>query len=311
MIKNIFKNKIILSIILIIFLLGSVFLIQKFLIPYIHYMLLPREKIDLSGIDKATICFYEGIYLEETDEYVRNKLFEIDYKIPNTLAEGLQKNKFINYNNDNTVSVLDDFKQPNHEVILNSHNKFYFHYVYEWANSLSKDSNRNSYVTWYNDDKSFKTSVPTYFITSLVVDIDDFLETNYEENCLKNITKIRIIKKEYGSEKRLKDVKFNLLDLNKNVIKENLITDENGEIIIDELFPGKYYIQETETLEGYNLYKDLIPVDIKFNEEIEIIVNNTTKSKSEITNEVNTIQVLQKETETKNTITKKLPVTGC
>ena len=182
MIKNIFKNKIILSIILIIFLLGSVFLIQKFLIPYIHYMLLPREKIDLSGIDKATICFYESIYLEETDEYVRNKLFEIDYKIPNTLAEGLQKNKFINYNNDNTVSVLDDFKQPNHEVILNSHNKFYFHYVYEWANSLSKDSNRNSYVTWYNDDKSFKTSVPTYFITSLVVDIDDFLETNYEEN---------------------------------------------------------------------------------------------------------------------------------
>ena len=182
MIKNILKNKIILSIILIIFLFGSVFLIQKFLIPYIHYMLLPREKIDLSGIDKATICFYESIYLEETDEYVRNKLFEIDYKIPNTLAEGLQKNKFINYNNDNTVSVLDDFKQPNHEVILNSHNKFYFHYVYEWANSLSKDSNRNSYVTWYNDDKSFKTSVPTYFITSLVVDIDDFLETNYEEN---------------------------------------------------------------------------------------------------------------------------------
>ena len=182
MIKKIFKNKIILSIILIIFLLGSVFLVQKFLIPYIHYMLLPREKIDLSGIDKATISFYESIYLEETDEYARNKLFEIDYKIPNTLAEGLQKNKFINYNTDNTVSVLDDFKQPNHEVILNSHNKFYFHYVYEWANSLSNDSNRNSYVTWYNDDKSFKTSVPTYFITSLVVDIDDFLETNYEEN---------------------------------------------------------------------------------------------------------------------------------
>ena len=182
MIKNIFKNKIILSIILIIFLLGSVFLIQKFLIPYIHYMLLPREKIDLSGIDEATICFYESIYLEETDEYVRNKLFEIDYKIPNTLAEGLQKNKFINYNTDNTVSVLDDFKQPNHEVILNSHNKFYFHYVYEWANSLSNDSNRNSYVTWYNDDKSFKTSVPTYFIVNLVEFVRQFLETNYNEN---------------------------------------------------------------------------------------------------------------------------------
>lgn len=156
-----------------------------------------------------------------------------------------------------------------------------------------------------------KTNIPETQNYAIAGYMNEPSETNYEENCLKNITKIRIIKKEYGSEKRLKDVKFNLLDLNKNVIKENLITDENGEIIIDELFPGKYYIQETETLEGYNLYKDLIPVDIKFNEEIEIIVNNTTKSKSEITNEVNTIQVLQKETETKNTITKKLPVTGC
>ncbi len=180
MIKNIFKNKIVLSIILIIFLLGSVFLIKKFLIPYIHYMLLPREKIDLSGIDKATICFYEGIYLEETDEYVRNKLFEIDYKIPNTLAEGLQKNKFINYNNDNTVSVLDELN-PNHEIILDDHNRFYFDYRYEEAGGLSSD-NRNYYVNWYNDERNFKTTVPTYFIVNLVEFVRRFLETNYNEN---------------------------------------------------------------------------------------------------------------------------------
>ncbi len=134
--------------------------------------------------------------------------------------------------------------------------------------------------------------------------------TSYKENCSKNITKLTIIKKEYGTEKRLANVKFNLLDSNKNIIKENLSTDENGEISIKEIMPGRYYIQEIQTLEGYNLYKDLIPVDIKFNEEIEIVVNNALKTSSEITSEINTIEVVQKETETKNTITKKLPVTG-
>lgn len=142
-----------------------------------------------------------------------------------------------------------------------------------------------------------------------------------EENTLKNITKIEVVKKEYGSEKRLSGVKFNLLDSNKNVIKEGLETNENGEIIIDMLTPGKYYLQEVETLEEYNLYNDLIEIDIKFNEEVEVIVNNTLKSVSEITNNVDIIEVTQNSTETsynvdkettylKNNSVKKLPVTG-
>ncbi len=142
-----------------------------------------------------------------------------------------------------------------------------------------------------------------------------------EENTLKNITKIEVIKKEYGTEKRLAGVKFNLLDSNKNILKENLITNENGEIVIDMLKPGKYYLQEIETLEEYNLYKDLIEIDIKFNEEVEVIVNNTLKSVSEISNNVDIIEVTQNSTETlynvdkettylKNNEVKKLPVTG-
>ena len=142
-----------------------------------------------------------------------------------------------------------------------------------------------------------------------------------EENILKNVTKIRVIKKEYGTEKRLSGVKFNLLDSNKYVIKEGLETNENGEIIIDMLNPGKYYLQEVETLEEYNLYKDLIEVEIKFNEEVEVIVNNTLKSVSEISNNVDIIEVTQNSTETsynvdkettylKNNEVKKLPITG-
>jgi len=87
------------------------------------------------------------------------------------------------------------------------------------------------------------------------------------------------------------------------------------------LKPGKYYLQEIETLEEYNLYKDLIEIDIKFNEEVEVIVNNTLKSVSEISNNVDIIEVTQNSTETlynvdkettylKNNEVKKLPVTG-
>ncbi len=142
-----------------------------------------------------------------------------------------------------------------------------------------------------------------------------------EENTLKNITKIQVVKKEYGTEKRLSGVKFNLLDSNKSIVKEGMVTNENGEIIIDMLIPGKYYLQEIETLQEYNLYKDLIEIDIKFNEEVEVIVNNTLKSVSEISNNVDIIEVTQNSTETlynvdkettylKNNEVKKLPVTG-
>ncbi len=151
-----------------------------------------------------------------------------------------------------------------------------------------------------------KTSIPNTQNYGIAGYMNEESKTGYEDSCLKNITKIKITKKEYGSEKKLKNVKFNLLDSDKNVIKENLITDENGEIIIDGIHPGRYYIKEVETLEGYNLYQDLIAVDISFNEEVEIIVNNTVKTTSEITNEKETVQVVQKE----KVSNKKLPVTG-
>ncbi len=119
----------------------------------------------------------------------------------------------------------------------------------------------------------------------------------FSENYLKNLTKLTIIKKEYGTEKRLKNVKFNLLDNNKNILVENLITDENGKILLENMLPGKYYISEIETLEGYNLYTDLIEVNLDFNEEFEVIVNNSLKDKTEINKKFENIEVSSKSTE--------------
>ena len=43
------------------------------------------------------------------------------------------------------------------------------------------------------------------------------------------------------------------------------------------MLPGKYFIQEVETLEGYNMYTDLIEVNLELNQEFTVTVNNTKK----------------------------------
>ena len=75
----------------------------------------------------------------------------------------------------------------------------------------------------------------------------------------------------------LKGVQFQLLNENQEIIETELTTDENGKIVIDNLLPGKYYIKETKTVEGYSLYNKLIEVDVTYNEIVNITINNSEK----------------------------------
>lgn len=123
----------------------------------------------------------------------------------------------------------------------------------------------------------------------------------------KNETKIIIVKKDDKEEKNLKGVQFELLDNNKNVIYTELTTNQDGQIVIDNLLPGVYYIRETRTIEGYELYDKLIKVELDLNEEATINVIN-------LENEPN-IEVDKKQTENtvKDNVSKtqvKLPKTG-
>ena len=117
----------------------------------------------------------------------------------------------------------------------------------------------------------------------------------------KNQTKLIIIKKDKETGENLQGVEFQVLDENKNVIYTNLKTDENGKIIVENLIPGKYYIKETRTISGYEIYEDLIEVDISLNEEMTVTVNNHEEEIPEI----------EKTTENKEVTSKRiLPVTG-
>ena len=84
---------------------------------------------------------------------------------------------------------------------------------------------------------------------------------------------IKLIKTDGHKKIPLEGVEFDLLDSEKNVTG-SYKTDENGEIFIDNLEIGTYYIQETKTLKGYKLTDELIQVELT-PEELDKIVEVT------------------------------------
>lgn len=130
---------------------------------------------------------------------------------------------------------------------------------------------------------------------------------------IKNDTRIKIIKQDLDTKERLKGAEFRLLDSNKNVIKSDIITNENGEAIINNIMPGKYYLKETKVLDGYNVYSELIEIDLGFNEEGTITVNNSKVKNTEVKTSKKKLSVSNEKKQ--STITKKenkikLPKTG-
>ena len=143
--------------------------------------------------------------------------------------------------------------------------------------------------------KAFDPVKQNYAITGLAYENKD---TSISEDYEKNRTKIVVHKQEYGTKVPLQNVEFKLLDENKNIVKENLFTDKNGEIILENLLPGKYLLKEVKTLEGYNLYSDYIELNLDLNEEIQVIVNNTKKTIEEINKNYEIIEIVSDKEET-------------
>ena len=122
---------------------------------------------------------------------------------------------------------------------------------------------------------------------------------NKTEYYFTNKTQIIILKQNQETKEPLKGVKFKLLNSNKEVVYSDLTTNENGQIIIENLLPGKYYVQETETLENYQVYNKLIEVELKLNEEIKITVNNLKNNEKPQNEETKTdLEIEQVKTET-------------
>lgn len=114
----------------------------------------------------------------------------------------------------------------------------------------------------------------------------------------KNVTHLKIMKKDNTDGKILKGVKFNIINDKGEIQYSNLETNDNGEINIEGILPGKYYLEEVSTIDGYKLLENKIEFEINLNEELSITVTN---NKEEITP--------KKEKSYSERIT-RLPVTG-
>ena len=147
--------------------------------------------------------------------------------------------------------------------------------------------------------KSINNSYQDYALTMATYEDG---ENNIKEKYSINETEIEIIKKDEETNKPMKDVEFCILDSNKNILYKNLKTNDEGKAIVENLIPGTYYIQEQNTLDGYEKLEELIKIDVDWMEKYTVVVNNRKFKEPEIEKKETTI--------TKTTEVKRLPKTG-
>ena len=121
------------------------------------------------------------------------------------------------------------------------------------------------------------SSIPgyqNYALTANSIELETKkLEVEYE----KNHTTLKIIKREKNSQNIISGVQFCLYNEKQEKIRENLITNNNGEIILENLLPGKYFLEEIAVPEGYEKIDEKIEFKVEWQKETIIEVENIKK----------------------------------
>ncbi|MEG7969602.1 SpaA isopeptide-forming pilin-related protein [Bacillus cereus group sp. Sample30] len=126
-----------------------------------------------------------------------------------------------------------------------------------------------------------ETKAPKGYVISnelrkgILVELGSEEITKYTLTNKKFVGKVVLTKTDATSRERLEHAVFSLLDQNKQVIPEHkeLTTNDKGQITVDHLKPGTYYLQETKAPEHYKLDDRLIEVKIK--EDQTTVINRT------------------------------------
>lgn len=137
----------------------------------------------------------------------------------------------------------------------------------------------------------YKLEYQTYALAGEIYEIgEEKINVEYS----KNNSKVIIVKNGEDENSRLQGVKFQILNENNEIIYKDLVTNQNGEIEIKGIMPGRYYLEEVETIEGYKKRNDKIEFNIGLNDEIKLLIKNEKQKIVEVPEEK----------------IKKLPVTG-
>lgn len=78
--------------------------------------------------------------------------------------------------------------------------------------------------------------------------------------------------------------KFQLLDEDLNIVRDNLTTDREGKIKLENIAKGKYYLKQTEVVDGYCINKTNIMIEVSGHERIinvKVVSDTKKKQKTE------------------------------
>ena len=90
----------------------------------------------------------------------------------------------------------------------------------------------------------------------------------------KNETKIIIQKQDAETKETLKGAKFEIMNQDKKVIRV-AETDKSGQIILNQITPGTYYVREIKAPEGYESDGELQKIAIRMNENQTLKIENS------------------------------------
>lgn len=94
---------------------------------------------------------------------------------------------------------------------------------------------------------------------------------------------VKIVNQDKETKMPIQGSVFSIIRENGLPLKENLTTNEKGEIET-ELDIGKYYLKQTGTIDGYSINKAVIEINIEKNEPVNIKIESTKDIIEETTN---------------------------
>ncbi len=264
------------------------------LLNNVEYTLFAAENIYYNGELKYQKDTIIGVYKTQNGKIVINNLYLGKYylKETKTLENYLLDDKIYSVNliNDNqydltikkeykfknvlkkgNITILKKDKDTNiplENVLIEIHDKKNDKIIYK--GKTDKNGNISIKNIYYGEFYILELETKKGYILlsqpiSFEINSDSTLTIEIENEKIKG--SLRFIKKDKETLERLSNVAIQILDENEKIVYDGL-TNENGEIVVQNLPYGKYYLIEKKALDGYILYNGRLEFSINNNNEI-------------------------------------------
>ncbi|MQS76575.1 SpaA isopeptide-forming pilin-related protein [Companilactobacillus halodurans] len=119
---------------------------------------------------------------------------------------------------------------------------------------------------------------------NIVLPLNGSIDLNFNQKDTPDPGGVILTKLDPDSQATIAGATFNLLDSTGKVIKENLVTDGNGEIAVDDLAVGQYTFIETKPAAGYELNATPTNFTVVSNQITPVVLEKFNIDKTTISN---------------------------